>query len=60
MESRSTKEIVKVELRCDKCGGEILPTGTALMSNPPIYPHVCTTCGNTEQVNKIYPYTELK
>lgn len=42
---------------CEKCGiGYLRPTGYALLSNPPQYPHVCTHCHH-EQVLRSYPHT---
>ncbi len=47
----------KVHAMCDKlmCDGEMKHEGRALMSNPPQYPHICTECGNTENLREVYP-----
>lgn len=40
------------------CGGEMVPTGQMLMSNPPQFPHECKECG--ESVNLIEKYPTVK
>ena len=45
-EKRTEVRTIMVRLMCDKCGeGEMKPTGVALMSHPPQYPHKCDKCG---------------
>lgn len=39
---------------CD-CGGEMLPTGNILMSNPPKFPHECEKCGKSVSLLERYP-----
>jgi len=39
MERETKCEVVTVELECDWCGGTLVFAGTALMSNPPQFPH---------------------
>jgi hypothetical protein len=53
-----------LEYRCDKCNnGNMMPNGSATTTYPQRYGHVCTSCGNTEQFDHIYPqlkYEKLK
>lgn len=45
-----------VTYTCSKCEqGDMVPTGIALMSYPPKYPHVCNNCGNTMVLSQRYP-----
>ena len=47
----------KVEYWCDKCGeGLVRPTGAVIDTNPPIYPHRCSKCGEDYCFAKTYPY----
>lgn len=59
MSNNETKQEVRtflVNKRCYECGnGEYEPTGTALMSNPPQYPHVCNNCGDERNLRQTYP-----
>lgn len=52
-------DVVYVQLICDveNCSGEMLPTGMALMSSPPQYPHKCNVCG--VEVNQLVKYPKL-
>ena len=53
-------KVLQVFMICDKCGkGEMRPTGEALMSNPPKYPHKCIVCGNIANFPYHYPYQRL-
>ena len=48
-----------VRLTCHKCGeGEMKPTGHALASNPPLYPHRCHACGAEVTCDERYPKLE--
>lgn len=50
-----------VRLMCDKCdGGEMLPTGVSLPSNPPQFPHKCNKCGyeGAPCIGRRYPRLE--
>ena len=59
MERRTEVKPIQVTLQCDDCGGEMKPTGTALMTSPPQYPHVCEKCGASSNIRaKTYPYIE--
>jgi len=44
-------------LYCD-CGGEMLPTGLALTSYPPQYPHRCQLCEKQTTRIDVYPRVE--
>ncbi len=58
MERETKCEVVTVELECDECGGTLVFTGTALLSNPPKFPHKCDKCGVVRNVwDRPYPYT---
>lgn len=43
-----------------KGGGEFLPTGMMLASNPPQYPHKCNNCGKEQTFYKRYPFIDYK
>lgn len=34
---------------CEKCGGELVPTGTVFCTYPAIYEYKCSKCGNIEE-----------
>lgn len=57
-EQKTELRVFETRLICDECGeGEMLPTGVALMSSPPQYPHKCTKCGAQDNVRgKKYPH----
>lgn len=61
-EQRTKVSTHMVRLRCKPgCSGELLPTGMALLSDPPHYPHKCTQCGyefTPPAAGIKYPYTE--
>jgi len=60
MERETKCEVVTVELECDECGGTLVFTGTALLSNPPQFPHKCDTCGVVRNVrDRPYPHTRV-
>jgi hypothetical protein len=49
-----------IDYLCDECGEPMKQTGIALMSNPPIYPHVCKN-GHTKTFrDKQYPHIDFK
>ena len=44
---------------CESCGGEMFPTGQALMTYPVQYPHVCERCEAVDNVyGERYPLVE--
>ena len=50
-----------VDERCPICGnkpngGWMRPNGIVLMSNPPQYPHKCTSCNYEQTYSVQYPY----
>ena len=54
---------VGIRYICELCGkGEMKvdtsPDAQILMSNPPLIPHVCTSCGGKMSLPKQYPYIE--
>jgi len=50
---------VQVDCRCDACGeGCYRPSGFALLSNPPKFPHACTRCGDKKTFNLTYPHIQ--
>lgn len=61
-EIRMEVRAVQISLICDECGtGEMIPTGVALMSSPPQYPHVCSNCGASINVRgKRYPFIDYE
>lgn len=51
--------VILTRLMCEKCDGEMRPTGRCLMTYPPQYVHMCDKCACTVNVNnKTYPITE--
>lgn len=54
--------VVYVGYVCDDCGrGWMEPTGnTMLMSDPPQFPHACTSCGATRNFTVRYPMTKIQ
>lgn len=51
----------EIDESCSVCkSGFMRPTGVALLSNPPLYPHKCINakCGRTENYPVRYPYIE--
>jgi hypothetical protein len=49
---------VRVNYSCDKCGGDVLPTGVCLTSYPAQYPHDCQWCGKRYTFTSLYPRIE--
>lgn len=43
-----------VRYKCE-CGGEMLPTGTMLLVDPPKYPHKCEECEQSINLSEKYP-----
>ncbi len=64
MEKREEVITVLVDYECPECKiGRLRPTGLALSSNPPQYPHKCNNpdCEYCDIfVNIKYPYIEYK
>lgn len=62
MEKKFELRTVIVKHFCEPCakvgGGEYLPTGRVLLSNPPQYPHECNNCGEEKIFEKSYPTLE--
>lgn len=57
MEVGQEVKIIMVYQMCDKCGeGYMEPRDIVLTSYPPLYPHMCTKCGYSENYTKRYPY----
>lgn len=61
MEKVANARVVIVEMICDKCGkGKMRTHGnTVLYTYPPQYPHICESCGNTENYPFTYPYHRI-
>lgn len=49
----------KYTAKCD-CGGEYLPDGTALLSNPKQYRHYCTLCDDVITLRDMYPLVKYE
>lgn len=48
--------VAQVDYVCDKCReGRMRPTGIFLSSNPPKFPHRCTSCGDEMVFSETYP-----
>ncbi len=59
-ERRTTVTARQVWYTCDECNGGVLElTGTALLSDPPQFPHKCTYCGKETVLPKAYPFIEF-
>lgn len=37
---------------CDKCGGEMRPTGVVFTTYPAIYQYKCSECGHIDESNE--------
>jgi hypothetical protein len=48
---------VEVQYKCDVCGGNVIPTGEVLTSDPLKYKHKCNKCNKEYTFKEIYPYT---
>ena len=49
---------------CEKCGAEMVPTGSVFLTYPAIYEYKCSECGNIEEsreeLNSVfYKYEEV-
>lgn len=56
MEVEKEVRVLKIDFECPKCeAGFLRPTGAALMSNPPIYPHKCNSCEYVQSFKHSYP-----
>lgn len=54
-------KVIQIFKTCERCGGLMEydnVNGNALLTNPPLYPHVCNNCGMKSNYHKIYPYLE--
>ena len=52
---------IGVKYICEFCNeGEMVrdTSQTVLMSDPPMFQHICTKCGKTMILPKVYPYIE--
>lgn len=58
-EIKTEMKLFSVDMICDECNwGRMRPTGVALMSNPPKYPHKCDRCGHEVTYDVRYPMNE--
>lgn len=56
MEISKEVKVYLVEYKCPECeNGQLLPTGNALMTYPPKYPHKCTECDYMQTFSHQYP-----
>lgn len=52
----SPMRAVEVDKAC-QCGiGRMRPNGVTLLSNPPLYEHMCSECGNKAAYQVRYPF----
>ncbi len=61
--SEQTKpiEMLQSTYICDSCWkGEMIPTNEILLSYPPQYPHVCSSCGARQNFREQYPVLRWK
>jgi len=48
-----------VQYHCDACGSnDVTFDGISLLSNPPLYPHTCKSCGKSYTFKRKYPTIE--
>lgn len=59
-EIKKSVQPVYVRYLCDKCGGEMLPTGISTASMPPLYQHKCKDCGEIDSFRCTYPRIEYE
>lgn len=57
-EQKRPVQPMRVSYACDKCGGDVLPTGLCLTSIPAQYPHDCQQCGERYTFTALYPRIE--
>lgn len=57
-EQKRPVQPIRVSYACDKCGGDVLPTGLCLTSIPAQYPHDCQQCGERYTFTSLYPRIE--
>jgi len=51
----------RVNYVCDSCGeGFMRPTNAVLMSDPPQYPHRCSSCDTPKTFRVLYPRIEYR
>ena len=62
METRKEVKQVQVDYQCPKCKkGYLRPTGMALTTYPPQFPHKCNNCDYMETFrDKQYPYIDYE
>jgi hypothetical protein len=49
----------RAEAFCE-CGGKFVPSGVALLTNPPKYPHYCNKCNAKDVFPNTYPKVVYK
>ena len=55
-EIKTEVKTYQIDYVCDECGcGYLRPTGEALLTHPPKYPHKCKTCGFKKTFKNKYP-----
>lgn len=55
-ETKTKIQPFQIDYVCNECGeGRMRPTGLALLSHPPKYPHVCDKCGKERIFRESYP-----
>ena len=50
----------QVRYKCDRCGCELDRCNQVLTSYPPIYVHLCPSCGHLHNLRQSYPYIEYE
>lgn len=58
-ERRVPAQAYVVRLYCD-CGTEMEPTGQVLTTDPPQYPHHCSSCNRRTVQGKPFPYVDYE
>jgi hypothetical protein len=60
-EIRRPARVVLVDMACDHCSvGRMRFSGVVLTTNPPQYPHTCTSCGTTATYGNTYPHLDYE
>lgn len=54
-EIKTEVKTFRIQMQCEKCDGEMTPTGIVFDSFPPQYGHSCNECGFSKNIQHRYP-----